>query len=220
MRFPSRKGFVFTVDAFISLLLVLMTVFAFISILNIPPSFLPQFEQTHILARDGLKSMDNLLMEELWVGDAAIAFDSYTAVHIMEERDRNNTVLEELARLTMLGSSGAAEYVLRTTLEPVIPPQYGYRFEVYDKDYDRWISVSGRDKPLEKIQATYSRIMTFYSLYDDPRNTPFGYSSGAFTGTCDGNPPDVAVPCAARNFTGFVKGNLTGPTEVRLVVWI
>jgi len=217
MSLPARKGFVFTVDAFVSLLLVLLTVFALITVLNIPQTFFPQFEQTHILARDGLKGMDNLEMGEIWQGEIGSILDTYN----LPARDRNNSVLEELARLSALKYGGPAEYILRSVMEPVIPTQYGYRFEFYDNETDSWFVVGGRDKPLEKLQATASRIVTIYSIYDDPGTTPFEYDSGNFVGTCQPAPGQFgAIPCEARNKTGFTPGKLVGPTEVRLVVWI
>jgi len=213
------KGFVFTVDAFIALLLVLITVLALIALLNYPKSFLAQYEQTYDLAMDSLKALRELRMSEVWGTPPSPVWNR------LDPRDRNNSVLEELVRRAATGDAASAEFILRTTLDPVIPQQYNYRFEYFDPVNDRWETVYGRPTfggaPVQKMQAVASRVVTAYAYYDEPGSSPFGYNMGAYRGSCQGIEGEpAAVPCEARNVSGFVNGTLAGPTDVRLVVWV
>ncbi|MEM3030177.1 MAG: hypothetical protein QXH27_00425 [Candidatus Micrarchaeia archaeon] len=214
-----KRGFVFTVDAFIALLLVLLTVFALIALLSFPRAFLGQYEQTHDLARDSLNALDALGMNEIWGSPQSGVWDR------LNPRDRNNSVLEELARLAATGDYASAEFILRSTLDPVIPPQYNYRFEYFDVGANGWRAVSGRPPyegaSVQRMQAVASRVITTYAFYDEPGRSPFSYTSGAYVGSCQGIEGEPgAVPCEARNRSGFAAGTLAGPTSVRLVVWI
>ncbi|MEM4389069.1 MAG: hypothetical protein QXG98_00210 [Candidatus Micrarchaeia archaeon] len=212
-----EKGFVFTVDAFIALLLVLLTVLALITLLSFPRLFFGQYEQTYDLARDSLNALAVLKMDEIW-GTGGVW-------ERLDPRDKNNTVLEELARLTAIGDSASAQFILRSVLDPVIPPQYNYKFEYYDANSGVWRSISGRPPyegaPVQRMQAVASRVMTTYAVYDEPGQSPFAYTSGAYVGSCQPAEGEVgAVPCEARNYSGFAAGTLAGPSSVRLVVWV
>ncbi len=210
------KGFIFTLDAFISLTLILFGIFTLILLLNAQKTYYTSYEQTYDLARDSLDGLDAFKLKD------ASQTSHITRIHdplLFDQRDLENTPLEEIARLASLGDSADlqnAGAIADEFLNDTIPSQYCYRLDFFDVELNKWVPVNSVDRAAStsctrppQIQAAASKVVNGYELYDEPGGSPFSYS------TCSGG----KYPCGREQST-FVPGVMYGPTNIRLVVWI
>lgn len=211
------KGFIFTLDAFIALTVILFGIFTLLLLLNASKTFYPSFEQTFYLAKDSLQAMDSFDIRDA-PGTAAFIIASNSDV-----RELDNTPLEEIAVLASRGSDTDLELagdIGDEFLNDVIPPQYCYQFSFFDLTLNKWVyAPSARTNPLgvsyrkacdsSRLKASVSKTVDGFKIYDDAGGSPFEY------GSCNGG----KYPCG-RERSLYTTGEKYGPTLVRLEVWI
>jgi len=170
-----KQAFIFSLDAFVAFILVMLTISLLVFTISTPSAFYPSLEQAHQLAHDTL--------------------------HVLATTTDNpasGTYLEQ-----MLSSSGGNYRIMRTVaggwrgMNGIIPPGFGYKLETYDFQAKIWslkydsstdcTSEGGSDRCGKTFSKLAASAMTFSSFYIVPRNSghsPFCYLS------CKGFDPD------------------------------
>ncbi|MBI5158586.1 hypothetical protein HY992_00520 [Candidatus Micrarchaeota archaeon] len=209
------KGFIFTLDAFISLTVILFGIFTLLLLLNASKTFYPSFEQTFYLAKDGLQAMDSFKIRD---APSSLAFSIASASDLKE---LDSTPLQEIATLSSRGSDTDLELagsIGDEFLNDVIPPQYCYQFSFFDLTLNKWVYANSTrvDSPStskrcasSRLKASVSKTVDGFKIYDDAGGSPFEY------GSCNGG----KYPCG-RERSLYTTGEKYGPTLVRLEVWI
>lgn len=154
-----QRAFVFSLDAFVALMLILLAINSAISLSSVPKDYFPALEQAHDLAKDTLLSM------------RATQFSS------------------GLTYLDAVISGGTnARIAISQSAEKAIPMQFGYRFDrfnaatsqweqIYDSQTDSAHSSPRYARQQKKLSASYR---LFVSSYDVPLNrgsSPYCYIS-------------------------------------------
>ncbi len=215
MSGAAKRGFVFTLDAFIALLLVLLVIGALIAVVNVPKSALPQLEQAQNYARDSAAVLESTKMSSLPAGDLYRSFPYLS--NRSSPSDLDNSALQQVTYLLLNSptlASGLADHLLGSA----IPQQFGYSIEVRDLNGTVLGSAVVRDKSPIRLRAAASRVLLAYYIPYDAGSSPFSYASaslGAGMSTyCSGG----AVPCEPRG-TEFKDGVPAGPVIFRVLVW-
>ncbi|MCX6777627.1 MAG: hypothetical protein NT157_01960 [Candidatus Micrarchaeota archaeon] len=201
-----NKGFFFTLDAFVALLLALIVVSLLLFFTSTPASFSKSLEQTYFYAEDSANVLAGAKMGEYW--DEPGTRDPISP----DERDKNSTLLLYIGKCAERGQEGYANATVRSAIAPLIPVRYGYSVQ-YLKGDGSWLEISRRELPggKEKLQASAMRIASGYSFYPVPGASPFCYS-----GYCEAG---SNTPCASP-ISGYREGAIWGPTVIRVSVWI
>ncbi len=104
------RAFVFSLDAFIAFTIALMAIYSLIFFSSVPSAYYFLLTQAHFLSMDGLLVFSNAQCE----------VNSFVC-------RGNQTLLEAVIR-----SEGERDTIVKSALDEVIPPQFGYTFEVKD----------------------------------------------------------------------------------------
>jgi len=223
----SRRGFVFTIDAFVALVLVAIVIGVIIYQLNIPSAFFPQQVQTYDYARDVVGTLSTLT-----IADAA-GQSSQAASY--PESERGHTVLEQIAKEALTTGGGPRAELLAQELladnsqsSPMIPRQFGAKILVYSPatPTDPWREVMVRDMPFTKIQSSASYVMLGYlgrsrNANTDPMDALYDYPPGeASTDKVCYNPEaEEQVPCIKPTVARYDPGEPL-VTFVRVIIWV
>lgn len=212
-----RRGFVFTVDSFLSLALVLFAIFSLISLLQIPSFRYTQYEQVYDVSRDGLLSLEKVKLADVWGVHPVPSVVGQLGAPSIGNKARELTLIEAISSLASDPAKKPYAGILADGfLDKVIPRHYGYRVELLDAS-GNWIAVPHapgitRDLvPFKRFKASSVRVINGFvaGQYDDPGQVPFHYR------TCSG----PLLPCdPVQSF--YVNGTMFGPTLVRLTVWV
>ena len=213
------RGFVFSLDAFVAFVLIMITINLLIFTIGTPKPYYTELEAAHILAHDTLQ---------------VLATSGDTPAQTYLERilkDEGSTDIPYIMRRVAGGNESC---------RPIIPKGYGYRLEflnlngssqtgasenwtlIYDASNDA--SSDRFDKNYTKLQASAT---TFLSVYLDhppwPGESPFCYKScSGYESTDNDGHVNRAVPCNAtpcdKMNSNFLPSNNT-VRIVRLVVY-
>jgi hypothetical protein len=220
------RGFVFSLDAFVAFVLIMITINLLIFTIGTPKPYYAELEAAHILAHDTL---------------AVLATSGGATGGSLPD----GTYLEQI-----LGGASPAEIngiMVKvaggnsTLYRPIIPGGYGYRLEYLNLDIvqagadENWTALydAGTDgcpygsdrcgKSFTKLQASSTMFLSAYARPPMPGESPFchagckGYGINRMTGE-----PTYAVPCDATpcntTTSNFRAGNNT-VRVVRLVVY-
>ena len=218
----SKKGFVFTVDAFVALTLVVLVIAVVVYQLNIPSAFFPQQSQTYNYARDVVSPLSTLTIGELKAnGQAPNAMSQYSTSTLEDD----HTVLEQIAKEAAVNSVQAqliAQELLAydaVQLQPFIPKQFGAKISIDGTD------IIIRDKPFTKIQSSASYVIVGYAQSKNPGTSPYDYppENGLTPDkyVCsDGDPDTLSVPCDVfLDTTRYTPGVILGPSRVTVSIW-
>ena len=136
MDFLKKKGLVFTIDAFVALMLAVVTVYSLFLIYSVPESSGGAYMQAYYLAKDTLSALD-------------------------EADCSGKTCLEQIGEAGLGASGGSVGGTPLDVAKAIIPEQYGFRFDVYDAQSGSWISAydtatdptSNHAKGMKKFEA-------------------------------------------------------------------
>ncbi len=220
-----KQGFIFTVDAFVALILVSLIIFVIVYQLSIPSAFFSQQVQTYDYARDVVGTLSTLTIGDLKSGpDSNIWIPIYP-----EESEDDHTVIEQIVKEHLNGDAGRRDQLislLTTGTSPLIPERYGASISVKVGNNWQEIAVPGRDTvPFTRIQSSASYVLMGYatsftpdeeSNFDYPVNSPNAdYCAGG----------GGVMPCADFAFgqdgddLTYTGGTLLGPTVIRVNIW-
>lgn len=153
------KAFVFSLDAFVALMLVLLAVNSAVALSSAPKGYYSSLEQAHDLAKDTLRSMH-----------AAQYGEGLTYVD------------------AVLAGGGDRLLAIRGSAEKAIPMQFGYRFDRFDALANTWETLydSAADSSLDsprhgrlqrKLSASYRLFFSSYEVAPNRGESPFCYKS-------------------------------------------
>ncbi|VVB99629.1 Uncharacterised protein [uncultured archaeon] len=192
-----RRGFIFSLDAFIAFTLTMITISLLIFTIGTPKPFYPSLEQAHQLAHDTLQAL-------------ATSTDDPAQGTYLEQiiaNQRGATTAQILNRV----AGGNASY------PNIIPPGYGYRIETYEFNkslsgrvgwyvlYDAGAEDSGCvyksdrcGKNFTKLSASATTFASIYVSTPKPGDSPYCYLScfGYGPGNTHADPCNV-TPCQA-----------------------
>ena len=201
----NNRGFIFSLDAFVAFILIMLTISLLIFTIGTPNAFYPSLEQAHELAHDTLYTLATTT-----------------------DNPASGTYLEQV-----IGNSGATASVMKDVAGGwtngkigIIPRGFGYKLETYDFGSKTWSTKydSKDDIESDRYNLQFSKLaasaMTFASLYTVPRNpghSPFCYYS------CKGfdpdNPPtyDDVRQCDKTPCDISISNFQTGSNSIQLV---
>ena len=211
------RGFVFSLDAFVAFVLIMITINLLIFTIGTPKPYFAELESAHILAYDTLQVLATS-------GDASQpGLPAQTYLERILGSGGNTMEIDGIMERVAGGEAG---------YRSIIPVGYGYRLEYLDfgtAGSENWSSLydSGTDgcpqsdrcgKNFTKLQASAT---TFLSIYDSP---PYPGESQFCHAGCTGyiSPGNYSVPCNVTPCdivkSKFLPGNST-VRIVRLVVY-
>jgi len=203
----NARGFVFSLDAFVAFVLIMITVNLLIFTIGTPKPYQAELESAHILARDTLSVLASS-------GDAGTP----------------NTYLERI-----LGGESAGPIMKKVaggndaSFRPIIPRGYGYRLESLDLDVvqagapETWATLydAGSDtssdrwgKNFTKLQASATVMLSLYDVQPAPGKSPFCY------GNCFGYVnigQQTSAPCNVTPCDVFKSNFGPGSNMVRIL---
>ncbi|MEW6328563.1 MAG: hypothetical protein AB1468_00450 [Candidatus Micrarchaeota archaeon] len=224
-RTALRRGFVFTVDAFVALLLALVLIPALMFFVHIPGVYYERFEQVQDVARDAMTSLSvmplsafenspNYTIANLTYAELKNGADKYAAV----ERNVSASVLEQIA---VSWSNGDTRFcgLSQEFLERMIPRQYGFSLLVYNSSSGSWETLysssvgcgGGATRTVQYARAQFAevRVVSGVKLHGNYTSSKFEYNS------CHGG----QIPCEPiEGQIDFEK--LLPPLALKLVVWV
>ena len=176
----SKRAFIFSLDAFVAFILVMLTISLLIFTISTPKAFYPSLEQAHQLAHDTLYVLATTTDDP--------AYGSYLE-QILGDSGSTSEIMKNVAGGSKQGKNG------------IIPPSFGYKLETYDFPTGEWsmkydssedcaAGDQGSDRCGKKFSKLAASAMTFASFYTVPRNpgkSPFCYLS------CTGFDPDNPI---------------------------
>jgi len=158
MEGKTRKAFIFSLDAFVALSVILVTIYALFALVSTPKPYYTSFEQTYDFARDTLIALEH--------SNDRVYGNMLSKIALSHDRQ---TIMD---------------YV-----DPVIPTQYGYRFEFYNATNTEhpWTTIYDtatdnlpdqlHNKEYRKMKASAQTIV-FSNVPGSPSDeNPFGYIS-------------------------------------------
>ena len=130
------RAFVFTLDAFISLILVFFAISALLYISSTPKSVAGPYSRLYMVADDSLDVLANVRLE-------------------------NGTALALISRFASEGEAGEqkAGALAKQVLEPIIPSQFGFSVE-YENSKEEWKTLYSRERPQTSMRVTSVRVVS------------------------------------------------------------
>ena len=208
------RGFVFSLDAFVAFVLIMITINLLIFTIGTPKPYYAELESAHILAHDTLQVL-------------ATSSDPETS----------STYLE-----TILNTEGSAGRIMRKvagggdalSYRPIIPKGYSYALQYLNLNYsmqqpgaqEEWHTIYNASndassdrygKRYTKLQASSTTFLSVYTLKPVPGESPFcyagcrGYNVTNYAVQCD------ATPCDKRNSNFRIGENTV--RVLRLIVY-
>ncbi len=204
-RKMASRGFIFSLDSFIALSLILVSIYSLFVMVSVPKTFYNSHMQAYDIARDSLNSLGNL--------DYASAADP-------DYGNKGFSYLERIGINKYYGTSTNplnSANIAKTALDPIIPLQYGYKIEVYDIQHSppQWVTIydtandtsTQHNRNYRKLSATAQALAAGY------RDAP---KPGSFVG-CGTVQSDFI--CAANPGIVFEEGDVF-VSVIRLTVYI
>ncbi len=186
-----RKGFVFTIDAFVALVLALFAISAMLFITSVPKSTALSYSKIYSIADDSLNVLS---------GTKIVSIEKESALN--NEESVGNAV----GRLISSGKTGDASRLVELTLQPIIPEQFGfsveYRFGWEYKDGERWIGLYERKRPETRMKTSSVRV--YYGTISEGIGQEWCYSED-----CPG--------CGSA--PSYIEGESYGPLLMKVSVW-
>lgn len=145
-----RRAFIFTIDAFLMLPLVILIIASFLVLSSTLNEYIMAHEFAYLTARDTMT-----YMSELTVDDASSQLSG-----LVGPSDSGMTIAQLITcRITNNDKSGAAEVFNRTIS---LPESAGYVFE-YSTDGAAWKTISERQKSRYHYQVSDIRVVSALS---------------------------------------------------------
>ncbi|VVC02948.1 Uncharacterised protein [Candidatus Burarchaeum australiense] len=240
-----KRGFVFTFDAFVSLVLAVSIVSIIIYQLNTPSSFFPQQAQTYDYARDVMGTLSTMTIKELKGTPYFGGLTNGLGYSDPVTTEDDHMVLEQIVKEFRAGNCNAANALARTLLatgdRPLIPEQFGASITLIDPSSGAALSctdpgtgavmqhVTIRDTvPFTKMQSSASYVLLGYTRSKDPGHSEYDYppyedptGPNGFDKHCSSNfDPYSNVPCNiyTPGYPAYQAGE-TAVTLVRVNVW-
>ncbi len=220
------RGFVFSLDAFVAFVLIMITVNLLIFTIGTPKPYYTELESAHILAHDTLQVLATS-------GD--IPTGTAPAQTYLERILRDYSLAPDIMRRVAGGNDNCAPNGCR----PIIPKGYGYMLQYLNLDSvqqpgtpEDWKMIydAGNDTGSDRYGMNYTKLQasatTFLSLYlfrPMPGESPFchakctGYEIDNTTGNVKYAAPCDTTPCNITT-SNFRAGNNT-IRVVRLIVY-
>ncbi|MFA6327845.1 MAG: hypothetical protein WCY41_00170 [Candidatus Micrarchaeia archaeon] len=208
------RGFVFSLDAFVAFILIMITINLLIFTIGAPKPYYAELEAAHVIAHDTLQVLATS-------GSAAQAGEPH------------QTYLE-----TILQGDGSAPDIMRKVAggnegyPPIIPKGYGYRLEYLNLDgthgetSDDWVAIydAGKDqasdrfgKSYTKLQASATIFLSAYVLKPMPGQSPFCYAGCRGYGINGSGEYVYAQPCDTTPCNVTTSNFRVGENTVRIV---
>jgi hypothetical protein len=209
------RGFIFSLDAFVAFVLIMITINLMIFTIGTPKPYHAELEAAHILAHDTLRVLATS-------GDSLPGTEQTYLERILANEGDTVAINDIMVRVA--GGSSARS---------IIPRGYGYRLEYLNVDApggENWVALydAGTDgcafgsdrcgKNFTKLQASETTLLAGYDPLPAPGESPFchagcqGYiSPGVYAPTCN------TTPCDTVN-SNFLAGS-NSLRIVRLVVY-
>lgn len=156
-----KKGFIFSIDAFISFTIILVLIHSLVFIATIPSSYYSSLMQANYLAQDSLDALANANMSKMY----GLPGDETVLEYLMKNRQD--------------------EDVIRGHIGALIPVQYGYRLELWNSSTNSWTEIydtknySISDDPHNKLYRKLKVSAYSLSLGTDiergGKDSPFCY---------------------------------------------
>ncbi|MCX6772800.1 MAG: hypothetical protein NTV88_03450 [Candidatus Micrarchaeota archaeon] len=197
-----HRGFIFSLDAFVAFILVMLTISLLVFTIGTPKAFYPSLEQAHQLAHDTLYVL-------------ATTSDNPASGTYLEQvvggSGQTAKIMKDVAGGWKNGKIGIIPYGFGYTLETYEFPNTDFPNGVWSVKYNSSKDCSSGDDGSDRCGKEFSKLaassMTFASFYTVPRNSghsPFCYlsckgfdpdnPSGNFDSTfCDKTPCDVMI---------------------------
>lgn len=163
-----RKAFVFSLDAFIALSLILITIHSLLMLISTPKGYYTSFEQAYDLAKDSL-----IVLEHANYSGGQSYLDKIGACYV-DAGSMDGDIID----------------IMHDHVDPLIPEQFGYRFDYYNTETEKWgmiydtknDSESTHNNETRKLRATAQTLAIGYVEGDEPKPGAdfFGYMH------CDG----------------------------------
>ncbi len=158
---PMQRGFIFSLDSFIALSLILVSIYSLFILVSVPKTFYNSHLQAYDIARDSINSLGNL---------------EYVTTNL---KYKGLSYLERIAINTQPGVYASPEssgYITKDALDPVIPLQYGYKVEAYDIKNSRWDTIydtandttTQHNRNYRKLSATAQSLVAGYKAVPTP----------------------------------------------------
>ena len=224
-----KRGFVFTLDAFMALALIALVIVVITYQLNIPSTFFPQHVQTYNYASDIVGTLSTLTIGELRQTSNLVQDNPSDTDTFYPPIEDDHIILEQLAK-DMLSEEEAiqdrAEALAKGLLadpsssSPLLPEQFGMKVSVKDSA-GNWVELFVREKSFTKLQSTASFVLFGYLESRNPSSvSPYDYPpldpDPAYCAGGGGTQP-CTTPSGSDGY--YEGGELLGPTTVRVGVW-
>lgn len=157
----TRRGFVFSLDAFVAFSIALIAIYSLIYFSSVPYAYYSSLLQAHHLAKDAL-----------------------TSLSFSQSQVDGFSKLEYIAVYST--TQGVRQDAVRTYIGPLIPNQFGYRFEVLSESGD-WETVYDTSKSSDanelhkktkdKLSVTTQTISFDYIGNEKLPESPYNYIS-------------------------------------------
>ena len=221
------RGFVFSLDAFVAFVLIMITINLLIFTIGAPKPYYTELEAAHILAHDTLSVLATS-------GDA------------VQEGGTGQTYLERI--LTQDGATGSimrkvAGGEIGRAYNPIIPKGYGYRLEYLNLDSAQAVETAGTGgvpqgnedwqtlydagadcpssdrcgKNFTKLQASAITFLSAYIFPPMPGKSPFCHAGCNGYGLSGNAEAIYAAPCDATPCNTTTSNFRIGKNAVRIV---
>ncbi|MFA5106328.1 MAG: hypothetical protein WC506_05205 [Candidatus Micrarchaeia archaeon] len=165
-RQGNAKGFIFSLDSFIALSLVLVSIYSLFVLVSVPKTFYNSHLQAYDLARDSLNSLGNL---------------QYNSTSPSEQgySDKGYSYLERIGINMGIGQYSSGN-ITKQALDPIIPVQYGYRLDAYSISQSKWVTIydtandttTQHNRVYRKLSATAQSLAAGYRTPPSPTGLP------------------------------------------------
>jgi len=211
------RGFVFSLDAFVAFVLIMITINLLIFTIGTPKPYYAELEATHILAYDTLQVLATS-------GDSPIGSapaQTYLERILIGDISNIHDIMVKVA-------GGETDH-------PIIPKGYGYRLEYLDLDsvqmpgVDSWIPLYdagtngcnyGSDrcgKNFTKLQASATTFLSAYTLKPMPGQSPFCHAGCRGYGVDEYGNSIYAAQCDTTPCNTTTSNFRVGTNTVRVV---
>jgi len=209
------RGFVFSLDAFVAFVLIMITINLLIFTIGTPKPYYAELEAAHILAHDTLQVLATS-------GDAASA---------------GMPAQTYLERILTDGGQGGIPGIMRKVAGgsgryPIIPKGYGYKLQYLNLDGVQqgtaggWVLLydAGNDtssdrygKNYTKLQASATTFLSAYTLKPMPGESPFCHAGCQGYMVKANGSPSYSAPCDTTPCNTTTSNFRIGENTVKIV---
>jgi len=207
-----RKGFVFSLDAFVAFSLILISIQTMVLISASPAGYWKALLQAQLLAKDTLNDITTTMVGTGPAATSALGASS--------------------GRIAAGGSLYPSDAIIQIS-DKIIHKPYSYSYSYYDMNTDKWTLVynaskdEGPDGPhanitFKRVEASAQKLVLDYASMPIRPESPYCnvYCKGWLGTTYDDTPSEscIQTPCDAMPKSTYQPGNLTFGL-LRLTVW-